>query len=97
VPLEERVLLVVEGLSQARHAVGRVRGVLAAAERVLAALEHFQSAPIVDVEVLRAALNELDEHRGPAEEVIDGTRELADRTLDALGADARHVRRSEER
>jgi hypothetical protein len=94
---EERLLLVVEGLSQARHAVGRLRGVLAAVERVLAALEHVQSAPIVDVRVLRAALNELDEHRGPADEVINGTRELADRLLDALGADPRHVRRSAER
>jgi hypothetical protein len=93
-PPEERRLLVIQGLSQARHAVDRVRDVLAAAGRVFAALEHVQSAAIVEVRVLRAALNELDEHRGPADEMINGTRERADRILDALGADPRHVRRS---
>jgi hypothetical protein len=89
---EERAVLLRHAIEKARLLVARTRTVLAAAESVLTTLEAVQAANrsgTLDTRWLRGALNHLGSSHRAAEEPLHEAEELADRVLDAVGADAR--------
>jgi hypothetical protein len=76
---------------KARGARTRVRELLAATERVLAAIEVMLAAEIPNAAALRTAADEAARTRRAADEALLGMVEAADLAQDALGARTRLV------
>src|SRR6185436_6031704 len=91
---DERAALVRQTVRDTHRSCARVRTVLNALERVVAALEDVQMGSGPDA--LKSAAKELDLARRTSEAAVRDTQELVDRTLDGLGAMPRFILPSEE-